>query len=99
VGDHVSIGAFSNVAHDTVIGDWCQICSHCGVNGRAELAEGVFLGSHACVIPRVQVGAWAYIGAGSIVVRNVPAEAKMFGNPAAVIGKTTPGVYHPTAEA
>ena len=89
VGDHVSIGAFSNAGHDTVIGDWSQISSHCGINGNAVLGEGVFLGSHACVIPERKVGDWAFVGAGSVVIRDVPARAKVFGNPAAVIGKAT----------
>ena len=89
VGDHVSIGAFSNAAHDTVIGDWCQISSHCGVNGGARLEDGVFLGSHACIIPEVRVGAWAFVGAGSVVVREVKPGLRVFGNPAAAIGKVT----------
>lgn len=87
VGDHVSIGTFSNIAHDAVIGSWCQISSHCGVNGRVVLGEGVFLGSHACVIPGVTVGDGTFVGAGSVVTRNVPPGVKVFGNPAAVIGK------------
>jgi len=87
VGDHVVIGGFSNVGHDAVVGDWCQISSHCGVNGQACLEEGVFLGSHACVIPEVEVGAWAFVGAGSVVVRDVPPRVKVFGNPAAPIGR------------
>jgi sugar O-acyltransferase (sialic acid O-acetyltransferase NeuD family) len=91
IGSHVSVGSFSNLAHDVVVGDWCQISSHCGLNGMAELAEGVFLGSHACVIPRVRVGAWAYLGAGSVVVRDVGPELKVFGNPARVIGKVKAG--------
>ena len=33
IGNHVTIGSFSNIGHDVVIGDWCQISSHCGVNG------------------------------------------------------------------
>jgi sugar O-acyltransferase (sialic acid O-acetyltransferase NeuD family) len=86
VGDHVSIGAFSNAGHDTAIGDWSQISSHCGINGNAVLGEGVFLGSHACIIPERRVGDWAFVGAGSVVIRDVPAHAKVFGNPAAVIG-------------
>jgi sugar O-acyltransferase (sialic acid O-acetyltransferase NeuD family) len=87
IGNHTSIGAFSNVAHDTVIGECCQISSHCGVNGCATLGEGVFLGSHACILPRVTVGSWAFVGAGSIVVQNVNPRVKVFGNPAAAIGR------------
>jgi sugar O-acyltransferase (sialic acid O-acetyltransferase NeuD family) len=90
IGDHVSIGAFSNAAHDTVIGNWSQISSHCGINGNASLGEGVFLGSHACIIPWIKVGDWAFVGAGSVVIREVPPGVKVFGNPAAVIGKAGP---------
>jgi sugar O-acyltransferase (sialic acid O-acetyltransferase NeuD family) len=87
IGNHVSIGAFSNAGHDTVIGDWCQISSHVGINGNATLGEGVFLGSHACIIPRIRLGDWAFVGAGSVVIREVQPGVKMFGNPAAPIGK------------
>jgi sugar O-acyltransferase (sialic acid O-acetyltransferase NeuD family) len=87
IGDHVSIGAFSNAAHDTVLGDWSQISSHCGINGNASLGEGVFLGSHACIIPKTKVGAWAFVGAGSVVIRDVQPGVKVFGNPAASIGR------------
>ena len=87
IGDHVAIGTFSNVGHDSVVGDWCQISSHCGINGHAALGEGAFLGSHACVIPGITVGDWAFVGAGSVVIRNVPPHVKVFGNPAAQIGR------------
>jgi sugar O-acyltransferase (sialic acid O-acetyltransferase NeuD family) len=86
IGSHVSIGAISNIAHDCTLGDYCQISSHCGVNGSASLGEGVFLGSHACILPGVKVGPWAFVGAGSVVVRNVAARTKVFGNPASAIG-------------
>jgi sugar O-acyltransferase (sialic acid O-acetyltransferase NeuD family) len=94
VGNHVSIGALSNVAHDTELGDWCQISSHCGVNGCATLDEGVFLGSHACILPGVKVGSWAFVGAGSIVVRDVQSRMKIFGNPASPIGSVKGPVPH-----
>ncbi|MGO8697120.1 MAG: NeuD/PglB/VioB family sugar acetyltransferase [Limisphaerales bacterium] len=87
IGDHVSIGPFSNSAHDTIIGDWSQISSHCGINGNVSLGTGVFLGSHACIIPRIKIGDWAFVGAGSVVTKDVEADLKVFGNPAAIIGR------------
>jgi len=87
IGNHVSIGALSQMGHDAVVGDWCQISSHVGINGNAVVGEGVFLGSHACIIPRIKVGEWAFVGAGSVVVREIQAGVKVFGNPAAPIGK------------
>jgi acetyltransferase-like isoleucine patch superfamily enzyme len=72
-----------------VLGDWCQIGSHCGINGCATVGDGSFLGSHACILPGVKVGPWAFIGAGSIVVRDVATRVKVFGNPASPIGKVS----------
>jgi len=88
IGDHVSVGAFSNLGHDTSIGAWCQVSSHCGVNGNAKVEEAVFLGSHSCIAPGVRIGARAYVGAGSIVLRDVAPAVKVFGNPAMPIGRT-----------
>lgn len=90
VGNHVDLGTFSNLGHDTGVGDWCHISSHCGLNGGAVLEEGVFLGSHVCVLPGVRIGAWAYVGAGSVVARDVAPGTKVFGNPAVEIGRVNP---------
>jgi sugar O-acyltransferase (sialic acid O-acetyltransferase NeuD family) len=87
LGDFVTITGFGGCAHDCQVGDWSQISGHCGINGNAVLEEGVFLGSHVCVLPRARVGAWSYVGAGSVVLRRVAPGAKVFGNPAVEIGQ------------
>jgi sugar O-acyltransferase (sialic acid O-acetyltransferase NeuD family) len=86
LGEHVAFGTHSNTAHDTRIGDYCQISGSCEINGNAVLDEGVFLGSHATVLPNAHVGAWAFVGAGSVVLRNVKTGSRVFGNPAVTIG-------------
>jgi sugar O-acyltransferase (sialic acid O-acetyltransferase NeuD family) len=81
IGNHVTVLPFSNLTHDTVVGDWSQISSHCGVNGKVTLDEGVFLGSHACIVPGKRIGAWAFVAAGAVVANDVPAGARVYGNP------------------
>jgi len=85
LGKHVTFGTFSGAGHDSRIGDWSQINGHCGINGNAVLEEGVFLGGHVCILPKAKVGAWAYVGAGSVVLRRVAPYSKVFGNPAVAI--------------
>jgi sugar O-acyltransferase (sialic acid O-acetyltransferase NeuD family) len=86
LGRHVVFGTHSNTAHDTRIGDYSQVCGSCEINGRAVVEEGVFLGSHATILPRARVGAWAFVGAGSVVLRRVAPGERVFGNPAVAIG-------------
>jgi sugar O-acyltransferase (sialic acid O-acetyltransferase NeuD family) len=81
LGRHVSFGTHSNTAHDTRIGDYAQICGSCEINGSAVVEEGAFVGSHATILPKAVVGAWSYVGAGSVVLRRVAPHTKVFGNP------------------
>ena len=55
---------------------------HCDITGGAKLKEGAFLGSHAVIIPKVTVGEYAVVGAGSVVIRTVGAGVTVFGVPA-----------------
>jgi len=86
VGDFVVIGVFSCCSHHNQIGNWCQISGHCSLPGCVCLEEGVFVGCGVTFVPGVHVGAWSYVGAGSVVLRRVRPRSKVFGNPAVVIG-------------
>lgn len=90
LGRHVTFGTHSSAAHDTVIGDFCQISGACQINGRAQLAAGVFLGSHATILPEARVGEWSHVGAHSVVLKRVAPYDKVFGVPAVTIGTTRP---------
>jgi UDP-2-acetamido-3-amino-2,3-dideoxy-glucuronate N-acetyltransferase len=48
--------------------------------------EGASIGGGCTVLPGVTVGRFALVGAGSVVTRDVPAHALVFGNPARIIG-------------
>ncbi|WP_299238819.1 acyltransferase [Sulfurihydrogenibium sp.] len=50
------------------------------------LEEGVSIGANATIICGITIGKWAMIGAGSVVTKNVPDYALVFGNPAKIKG-------------
>jgi sugar O-acyltransferase (sialic acid O-acetyltransferase NeuD family) len=82
IGNFVTVNTYSSTGHDAVIEDGCTLSSHCDVTGHAHLERGVFLGSHAAVMPGVRVGAFAKVAAGSIAFRNVKAGETVIGVPA-----------------
>jgi len=48
--------------------------------------KGASIGANATILPGLEIGAGAMIGAGSVVTRSVPANAIAVGNPARIIG-------------
>jgi len=53
------------------------------------IKQGASIGSGATILSRVTVGERAIVGAGSVVTKNVPADAVVAGNPARVLRMTT----------
>ena len=84
------IGSFltllsSGIPHDAQIGDYVTISSNCGLTRGVIIGDRSFLADHACILPERKIGEDAYIGMGSVVVRNVKVRTKVFGNPARTI--------------
>lgn len=84
LGACVVVNTYSSIGHDVQIGDFCTLASHVDLMGRVKVGARAFLGSGARVLPGLSIGEDAVIGAGAVVVRDVPAGATVFGNPARV---------------
>ena len=85
LGDFVTVNCFSGAGHDVSIGSFSTLSAHVDITGFAKIGERVFFGSHATVLPKVQIEDNAVIGAGSVVIRNVKKDTTVFGNPAKVV--------------
>lgn len=107
VGQHLKLqhGVGLVVNHQTVIGDYCTL-RHCTTIGNKQLADGSYsdspkignyvdIGSNVVILGAITVGDYAVIGAGSVVVKDVPTGAVVAGNPAKVIRiDPIPEIHH-----
>ncbi len=93
LGDHAVLGDFvilntaTAVGHDARLDDYVSLMSYVDITGYSHLEEGVMFGSGARVLPHGKVGAYATVGAGSVVLRRVKPGITVFGNPAMPIAK------------
>jgi len=90
VGDNSSIHMASLVGHETVIGNSVFIAHGVSVSGSCSIDDGTFIGTNATLLPRIHVGKWVTIGAGSVVTRDIPDYAVVVGNPARIIKSNAP---------
>ncbi|GAA4508483.1 acetyltransferase [Hymenobacter ginsengisoli] len=82
LGRFVLLNLGCTVGHDAVLEDFCSLMPHANVGGGAHLATGVYLGTNATVIQQVRVGERTTVGAGAVVVRDLPADCTAVGVPA-----------------
>ena len=82
IGDGTKIDRLVHVAHDSIIGKNCILVAGTIVGGFVEMGDGVYCGMNVSIKPRVKIGAGAKLGAGTVVLKDVPAGEVHVGNPA-----------------
>ena len=82
IGDGAKIDVLCHIAHDVKIGKHVGIAAGCILGGRSEIGDYSFLGVNVSVKPRVKIGRNCYIGAHSLVTKDVPDGEVWMGVPA-----------------
>jgi bifunctional UDP-N-acetylglucosamine pyrophosphorylase/glucosamine-1-phosphate N-acetyltransferase len=73
---HLTYLGDARVGSGTNIGAGTITCNYDGVNKNPTvIGKGVFIGSDTALVAPVRVGDGAYVGAGSVITKNVPADA------------------------
>ena len=99
VGDRVKIQNHVSLFHGVVLGDDIMVGpSACFTNDlkprsaddweltETRVGNGVGVGANSTIVCGATIGDWAMIGAGTVVVGDVPAHALVVGNPSRIIG-------------
>ena len=83
------------IGETAVVGDNVSILHHVTLGGTGKavgdrhpkIGDGVLIGAGATILGNVMIGAGAKIGAGSLVLIDVPARSTAVGNPARLLGR------------
>lgn len=90
IGRHVAVRSKTYLAHDVSVGDFSFIAAGASIGGYSRIGNGAFVGLNAVVLEHLTIGAFAVIGAGSCVARDVQDFEIVAGNPARRIGFVDP---------
>ena len=85
IGDNTSIHMGALIAHESVVGSSVFIAHAVSVSGCCSIGDGTFIGTNATILPRISIGKWATIGAGTVVTKDVLDFEVVVGNPGRVI--------------
>lgn len=89
IGNHCIVNTGASVDHDCVIEDYVHISPRVAVAGNVKVMEGAHLGIGSCVKQNITIGRWSIVGAGAVVVDDVPDYTVVVGNPAKPIKTVT----------
>lgn len=82
IGRHVIINLDCTIGHDVIIEDFVTIYPSVNVSGCAVIERGVELGTGAQIIQGKKIGCETIVGAGAVVIRDLPEKCTAVGAPA-----------------
>lgn len=82
IGKHVIINLDCTIGHDANIGDYSTVLPSVNVSGFVKAEECVSVGTGSAVIQGVNIGRNTVVGAGAVVVKDLPANCTAVGSPA-----------------
>ena len=87
VGSHSIINHASSIDHHDIVGAFVHVAPGCHAGGNVHIGDGAFLGVGVSVVPGTTIGNWAIVGAGSVVLHDVPEATVVAGVPARELRK------------
>jgi sugar O-acyltransferase (sialic acid O-acetyltransferase NeuD family) len=90
IGKGVICNTSCSIDHECVIGDFTHIAPGAVLCGNVTVGKGTFVGANAVVRQGIQIGNNVTIGAGTVIVKDIPDNVTVVGNPQKVLVKKQP---------
>ena len=82
IGDCVIVNTNATIDHECIVGNGCHFMGSSAVSGMVTIEDYVTVGTNATILPNLKIGTGSYVGAGSVVISDVPSNHVVVGNPA-----------------
>lgn len=82
IGKHVIVNLDCTIGHDAIVGDYSTILPSVNISGLSKIGECVSMGTGAAVIQGINIGENSIVGAGAVVVKDLPENCTAVGAPA-----------------
>lgn len=86
IGRHVFVNRGCTIGHHCEVGEFASCYAAVHVGSFSRIGRGSEIGIGAIVIDRISLGGGTWVGAGSLVTKDVPEGARVVGSPARRIG-------------
>lgn len=84
-GNNVLIQGKAAMGHDLTVGDNVVISSLSFVGGNVTIGRNTYIGPSSCIRNGLHIGENVIVGMGSVVTKDVPDNAVVYGNPAKIM--------------
>lgn len=85
IGNFTFFATGAHVEHDCVIGDYASISAGSLTGGHVKIGKYSALTLGVTVVDRVEIGENTVVGAGSVVLKSLPDNVLVYGNPAKIV--------------
>lgn len=85
IGGHCIINVKASISHDCIVGNFVSIAPGANIGGRVTIGDESWVGIGSTLIQDVRIGRGVFIGAGAVVVGDIPDNSLVVGVPAKVV--------------
>ena len=82
IGEHVIINLDCTIGHDAILKDYVTLYPSVNVSGITNIGHAVELGTGMQIIQGKSIGDYSIVGAGAVVVKDIPVKCTAVGSPA-----------------